>query len=177
MPFRCLDRQRVQKFSSPSLLRRIPLSSTFYSTRPPRQSNIRQSKCYLLLSTQHRLSTFPSLPRTFNPSSRIIIRFCSRTPPLWNLLPRSTLLLYFSFYLISLQIDETLENTICNFLHDHSISSISPILWNKATNLQVSKFKYLFILRNTCNILILRFDFLLFHSYYNPQFSLTQFKI
>lgn len=37
--------------------------------------------------------SFRSLPRTFNPSSRIIIRFCSRTPPLWNLLPRSTLFL------------------------------------------------------------------------------------
>lgn len=104
----------------------IPLSSTFYSTRPPRQSNIRQSKCYLLLSTQHRLSTFPSLPRiTFNPSSRIIIRFCSRTPPLWNLLPRSTLLLYFSFYLISLEIDESLGIPFVIF-YNHSISII---LW------------------------------------------------
>lgn len=90
MPFRCRSRQRVQKFSSSS---RYVDPSFFHVLFNETSPTIEYPTVKMLFIIEHSASTFyVSFPPS-NPSSRIIIRFCSRTPPLWNLLPRSTLFL------------------------------------------------------------------------------------
>lgn len=177
MPFRCRSRQRVQKFSSSS---RYVDPSFFHVLFNETSPTIEYPTVKMLFIIEHSASTFyVSFPPS-NPSSRIIIRFCSRTPPLWNLLPRSTLFLVDNslfFFLPHFSANwRNLGNS--NFLASiRSLISMILRLREESSSMQID----LKIFRKTYETLIHRYsslilqfcnnfslDFLSFSKYYTP---------